>query len=327
MKKRFSVISTVLLLLSLLGLVNNTPAAEEYPAKPVTFILPTEAGSDLDILSRPFAQKASSLLGKPFIIVNKPGAGSSIGFREIHDAKPDGYTIGWGGLPLIMNKLQGILPYDYHEFTLLGTYYVLSNHVFGSTKTQPAFKTIQEVISYAKSNPGEIKMATGAVGQTPWLGAMSFQAGTGIQLNIIPQPGVGAFIATQVAGGHAHLGVAGLPVMKPQIDAGNIRLLALLQTERIPEYKDVPTMIDLGYKITNSSTALVIGPPKMPKDITDKLINVFKIAAADPEYHKFIRGRFISPFYLAPDKLVGYLDEERENVRSIMDKAGILKVK
>ena len=251
----------------------------------------------------------------------------TIGYREIHDAKPDGYTIGVATATIISNKLQGILPYDYHEFTLLGTYYILSNQVFASTKSQPAFKTIEEVISFAKSHPREVKMATAAIGATPWLGAMSLQAGTGVEFNIIPQPGAGGFIAAQVAGGHAHLGVAGLPSMKSQMDAGNVRLLALLQTERIPEYKDVPTMKNLGYDITNASTAFVMGPAKMPKDITDKLTKAFEIAATDPEYQKFVRERFITPFYLRPDKLGPYLDEQKEIVRSIMEKAGILKTK
>jgi putative tricarboxylic transport membrane protein len=327
MRTLSTLISTVPLLLSLVGLANDTRAAEEYPVKPIMYIVSAEAGSDLDILTRPFVQKASSVLGKPIIIVNKPGAGSSIAYREIHDAKPDGYTIGVATATIISNKLQGILPYDYHEFTLLGTYYVLSNQVFASTKSQPAFKTIAEVISFAKSRPGEIKLATGAIGQTPWLGAMSLQAGTGVEFNIIPQPGVGGFIAAQVAGGHAHLGVAGLPSMKSQMDAGNVRLLALLQTERIPEYKDIPTMRNLGYDITNASTAFAMGPAKMPKDIADKLTNAFEIAATDAEYQKFVRERFITPFYLHPDKLGPYLDEQTGIVRKIMEKAGILKTK
>ncbi len=94
MRTRSCLISVILSLLILFGLVNNTRAAEEYPVKPILCVVSAEAVSDLDILARPFLQKASSRLGKPIIIVNKPGAGMTIGYREIHDAKPDGYTIG-----------------------------------------------------------------------------------------------------------------------------------------------------------------------------------------------------------------------------------------
>src|SRR5512135_427556 len=140
----------ILSLSMILGLGKGTGAAEQYPAKPITFIVAGEAGADSDVLCRPLVQKASAVLGQPMVVVNKPGAGSSIGFRELHDAKPDGYTIGWGGLPLIISRLQGIMSYDYHEFTLLGTFYVLHNNVFGSTRTKRPFKTMEEVISFAR---------------------------------------------------------------------------------------------------------------------------------------------------------------------------------
>ncbi|HYB21256.1 MAG TPA: tripartite tricarboxylate transporter substrate-binding protein, partial [Thermodesulfobacteriota bacterium] len=71
-------------------------AAEKYPVKPIDFIVPLEAGSDGDVISRPVMQKVSQILGQPVMIVNKPGAGSSLGYREVYRAKPDGYTIGWG---------------------------------------------------------------------------------------------------------------------------------------------------------------------------------------------------------------------------------------
>ncbi len=317
----------VLSLSVILGLGDGSGAAEPYPAKPITFIVAGEAGADSDILCRPLVQKASAVLGQPMVVVNKPGAGSSIGFRELHDAKPDGYTIGWGGLPLIISKLQGIMPYDYHEFTLLGTFYVLHNNVFGSTKTKRPFKTMEEVISFARSNPGEVSIATGGIGMNTWIGGMALQIGTGLKFNIIPQPGAGGFIAAQVGGGHMDLGIAALPSMKSQLDAGNVRYLAVLGSKRAPGYKDVPTVKELGYDVQNEACGFVMGPPKLPKEVVDRLVKAFEIAANDPEYQKFILDRFTMPLYLPPEKIIPYLDGQRQVLRSIMEKAGILKEK
>jgi tripartite-type tricarboxylate transporter receptor subunit TctC len=306
---------------------NEIRAAEPYPARPITFIVPVEAGSDADILARPLAQKASTFLSKPVVVVNKPGAGSSIGYREIYGAKPDGYTIGMATITIVSNKLQGIFPLDYHDFGLLGTFYRIYANVFGSTKTKRPFKTIEEVIAFAKSHPGQVSLASAGIGQSLWVAAMAFISGTGINVNVIPQPGGGGFAITQIAGGHADLAITHLPSAKPQIEAGNVRFLAVEGYERAPGYENVPTLKEVGYDISWESSGIIMGPPKMPKDVTDKLTKAFEVAANDPEYHKYLLERFTMPFYLPPDKIVNYLDGRRKVVREIMDKAGILKEK
>ena len=149
-------------------------AAEKFPVKPIDFIVPLEAGSDGDVIARPVMQKVSQILGHPVMIVNKPGAGSSLGYREVYRAKPDGYTIGWGSATLISNKLQGISPIDYHDFTMLGTFATYFPVIVAATNTKRPFKTIQEVMSYAKAHPGEVSMATGGIGQNWWVASMSF---------------------------------------------------------------------------------------------------------------------------------------------------------
>ena len=110
MKRLPIVILSIFLLAGVFGLGERVQAAE-YPVKPITFIIPLGPGADADVFHRPFCQNLTKLLGKPVVVVNKPGAGSSIGYREIHDAKPDGYTIGVGAaITLVTNKLQGISP-------------------------------------------------------------------------------------------------------------------------------------------------------------------------------------------------------------------------
>jgi len=312
----------------LLGSMSGPLAAEKYPVKPVTFIVAIEAGSDGDIVARQLVEKASPVLGQPIVVVNKPGAGSTIGFWQIHDAKPDGYTIGMATVTIVTSKLQGLFPYDYRDFSLFGTFYRWPPIVVGSTKTKRPFKTMEEVISYAKAHPGEVSVATAAVGHSQWIAAMVFKEGLGLNFNMIPQEGAGGITVAQVAGGHTDLAVLGLLSGKSQLDAENIRMLAILGTKRISgRYSNIPILKELGYDASWESFGIVMGPPKMPKDISEKIVKAFQVAANDPEYHKFLELRSANEFYLPPDQIVSFCDEKRKLVRNIMGKAGILKEK
>jgi len=327
MKRLFVVMISLLLISGVFSLGTRVEAAEQYPVKPITFIVPLEAGSDGDVLARPLLQKVSAILGQPIMVVNKPGAGSSIGYREIHDSKPDGYTIGWAAATIVSNKMQGILPYDHESFTVIGTYATYVPIILASTKTKRPFKTIEEVFSFAKSNPGEISIATSGVGQVWWIATMAFQAGTGLKFNIIPQPGVGAYAVAQAAGGHTDLAILALGAAKPQIEAGNVRFLAVFGSKRAPGYDKVPSLKDVGYDVVIESTQTVIGPPKVPKDISEKLAKTFEKAANDPEYQKFVIERNAFPFVTTLDKTVQFYNEQRKVYRLVMEKAGILKQK
>ena len=317
----------VILLFPLSLFIIGVEAAEQYPVKPITCIVPNEAGSDADILARPIMQKASALLGKPIIIVNKVGAASSTGYREVFGAKADGYTIGMGHAALIISKLQGILPIDHRDFTVLGTYATFIPIIVASTKTQRPFGSIQEVISFAKAHPGEVSIATTGVGGSWWVATLAFQDGTGLKFNVIPQMGGGSFSITQVAGGHTDLAVLALAAAKSQIEAGNVRFIAIFGSKKAPGYENVPTLKEIGYNISWSSTQILIAPPKLPQEISEKLVYTFEKAANDPEYKKFVVERTAIPLYLPPDQAVNYFNEQRVVVRGIMEKTGILKEK
>jgi len=301
-------------------------AADKYPAKPITCIVGVEAGGDGDVLVRPIMQRVSKMLGQPIVIVNKPGGGSSIAYREIHGAKPDGYTIGWGSATIITNKLQGVSPLDYHDFTHLGGYATFFPIVIASTKSKAPLNTIQEAIAYAKANPGKVNMSTAGVGQSWWVAAMSFLGGTGMKVNTIPQPGAGALVVAQVAGGHAELGVAAMGSAKSMVESGQVKFLATLGEGRAPApYDKIPTVRELGYDVSWESTNFLMGPPKLPKEIVAILVPAIEKAAKDPAFVKFAIERNTRWEYIAPGNVVPAFDKRRVAVREIMGKAGILK--
>lgn len=316
-----------IIILSVLLVCSASEAAEKYPVKPINFVVPLEAGSDGDVLSRPVVHKVSEILGKPIMIINKPGAGSSLGYRDIYDAKPDGYTIGVAHTQLITNKLQGISPFDYNDFTIMGTFYNWSPIIVASTKTKRPFKTMQEVFTHAKSHPGEISIATSGIGQGWWWATLLFLQKTGFDFNIIPQAGTGAQSIAQVAGGHTDLAILGLAAAKPQIEAGNVRFLAILGYNKAGGYQDVPTLKELGYDVNWEGPGFWAGPPKLPKDIFGKLTKAFEAATNSPEYRKFAADRNATAMYLSPEKAVELLNRLRSVCVPIAEKAGILKTK
>ena len=324
-KRLLIAISGVVLCTGFFGL-SAAQAADKYPVKPIMVIVAVEAGADGDVLVRPIMQRVSQMLGQPIVIVNKPGGGSSIGYREIHAAKPDGYTLGWGSATIITNKLQGVSPLDYRDFTHLGGYATFFPVVFASTKSKLQFNTIQEAIAHAKANPGAVTMSTAGVGQSWWVAAMSFLGGTGVSMNTIPQPGAGAMTVAQVAGGHAELGVAALGSAKSMVESGQLKFLATLGDARAPApYDKFPTVRELGYDVSWESTNFVMGPPKLPKEIVAVLVGAIEKAVKEPEYIKYVNERNARWEWIPPEKVVPAFDKRRDAVREIMGKAGILK--
>ena len=303
-------------------------AADKFPNKPITFIIPIEAGGGGDVQVRPLAAQVGTLLGQPLIVVNKPGAGSSIGYREIHDSKPNGYTFGVGMATIVANKLQGLLPYDFQDFTMLGGYQMAVPALLASTKGKRNFKTLQELVEFAKAHPDEVTVASGGKGQSWWIASVEFFNKAGIKVRIIPQEGAGGFSVAQVAGGHVDIACAGLAEAKPQIDAGNARLLATFGPRRPFAYPDVPTLKELGYDCKTASLVSCVGPPGMPKDVVEILVKAIETAAKNPEYKKFLeeRNNTIS-LYQTPEQQLATYSEHRAMFREILGNAGLLKEK
>jgi len=300
----------------------------EYPVKPITAIFPYETGADADVLGRPIMQKVSAILGKPIIIVNKPGGGQTIGIREVYSAKPDGYTIGWINVSLITAKLQGLLPFDFHDVTPIGLCYTTSAVIIASTKTQRPFKTFEEAYSFAKEHPGEVSLLTSAKGGPLWLGGILLQDRTKLEFNIIPQEGSAGFIVSQLAGGHGDLGVTFFASAKAQIEAGAIRCLSIAGNERYPgKYGDIRMLKEIGYDMSIYSFSAVAAPRNLPKEITEKLINAFDAVMKDPEIIRLVESRNAFVDFRPGAKFTEFCQQQSDQYIPLLKEGGALKKK
>jgi len=307
---------------------SRSSEAAEYPVKPITVIVPMETGSDADVMGRPIFQRVSAILGKPLVVANKPGGGQTIGMREIYSAKPDGYTIGLANISLVTAKMQGLLSFDHRDVTSIGLMHRSSAVIIASSKSNRPFKTYEEAASFAKEHPGEVSLLTSAKGGPLWLGGVLLQKKTNLKFNIIPQEGSAGFIVSQLAGGHGDLGVTFFASAKAQIDAGTIRCLAVMGNEHYPgKFSDIRLMREIGNDITMYSFSAIIGPPKLPKEITNKLISAFGTAMKEPEIVNFITFRNTFVDFRPGAQFVEFCQEQRDTFLPLLKEAGALKEK
>lgn len=328
MKRALFSVVVALVFMGGLGLDNPVLAAS-YPNKAINFIIPMEPGADGDIALRLLMRKVSEILGQTVIMINKPGAGQTVGYREIYKAQPDGYTIGGIAGSLAMVKLLGKYQYDFRDFSLIG----FSHHsppVLTASKTSKhnRFESLEDLVSFARANPRTVSMATTAVGGAYWVAAQMIVNALNIDLIQIPQEGSAAFVISAVAGGHADLGVTAFPSAKAMIDAGKIRVLGTPYEKRFPgKYNFIKTFKELGYDASMSSFTGVMGPPKMPKEIVGILSDAVGKAVNDPEVNKALIERNVIPEPMDPARFLAFCTDQERKYRAVLEKAGKLKVK
>jgi len=302
--------------------VGSAAAQEAYPRKPITFVIPVEAGSSMDSSGRPLADLMQKELGQPMIIVNKPGAAGTIGLRAVHGAKPDGYTIGLAQTAHYA-KLVGLVPFDHNDLTVIG---VPVGAVPGiMVPADRPWKSVTELVEYARSRPGQLKVATTARGGYWWLATKAFEKAAGIRLNVLAQPGGGGMVVTQVAGGHADLGVAGLPESRAQLQAGTIRFLSMFGDRRVPGYEQIPALAEAGYRAQVLGVMALVAPKGLPKPVYEALARAFAVAVRSETYDRTVAQMGGVRLGLVGEEARKFLDEQAGVMRPLLADAGLLK--
>ncbi len=312
MKQRWGFIGAAILFVCL---CSNTFA---YPDKPIKFIIGYEAGSSSDHATRAIAPLLEKNLGQPIMIVNKPGAASSMGMREVHNSRPDGYTVGVSSSINVL-KVQKLMDWDHHGFDVIGVPSVTWPVIAVPSKSP--WRTIKELLADARASPGKYRVSTTAKGAAFWIAARYFEESAKVQLKIIANPGGAGFVATQVGGAHAELGVASVTPLKSQIDGGNIRVLGVMGPSRLAAPNDkYPTLKEEGIDCAFGVWQAFVAPKGLPKDVYGRLVDAFRKAASSTEYQKWciLNGRTPTPQYQGEDG-VKFLDRDLEIERPILE--------
>ena len=253
--------------------------AQNFPNRPIKLICPWPASGSSDMVMRALADSATKVLGQQVIVENKPGASGMLGPNELVKAAPDGYTlsqltIGVARLPH-MQKMQ----FDpLRDFTYIAC---LTGYTFGIVvKADSPFKTVKDLVDYAKANPGKFSYGSTGNGTTPHLAVEEFASKAGIQLTHVPFKGSADGLQA-LLGGHinAHSDATG---WAPHVDSGALRLLATYGSKRTKRWPKVPTLNELGYDTVSDSPFGIGGPRGMDPAIVRKLQDAFKKTLSDP---------------------------------------------
>jgi tripartite-type tricarboxylate transporter receptor subunit TctC len=267
---------------ALLGLAPLAAApAFAFPDRPITMIVPWAPGGSTDQTSRVLARAAEKHLGQAIVILNKPGASTLIGMRELAQAKPDGYTIGTLSSSSYLAPLSGqAAAYEIlKDFTYIS--YFGDNLIGIAVLKDKPWKSLQDLIEDAKKNPEKINYGTGGVNTTQHLMIEALSRRTGAKFNHVPQRGSAGSIPA-LLGNHVDF-ISEVSVWAPHVETGQARLLVLNTPKRAAAYPDVPTYAELGFEYLRSVQA-IIAPAGIPDDIRLKLETAFRRALDDPSF-------------------------------------------
>jgi tripartite-type tricarboxylate transporter receptor subunit TctC len=271
----------VMLALMACGLASPL-AAQDYPSKPIRMIAPFTPGSPVDVAARLLAHHLSAQLKQNVVIENKPGAGTTIGMKAATLADPDGYTLLFQSSSLVVAPAM----YKKLDFDPLKSFTPVANVAYGSwvTIVPPSLpvKSPQELVAYAKANPGKLNFGFGQ-GTAPQLVGEWFNKTNGLTITSVPYKG-GAHAVTDMLGGTIHINIGTLATLLPLIKQGKVRAIGNWSAQRSPDLPDVPTMIESGFP--GLSVGFWVGlwaPAGTPASVVDKLNGAANAALGTPE--------------------------------------------
>lgn len=253
-------------------LLSGLVSAQTFPSKPVKIIVPFPPGGGTDILARPIAQKLSEKWGQPVVIDNRGGAGGVIGTKAAAEAEPDGYTLIFGvlGTHAVNQSLYANPGFDSTKDFAAITMVANTPNVLVIHPSVPA-NSIQELIAYAKSNPGKLNYVTPGNGTPSHLATAIFEDMADVKLTHVPYKGSGPAL-TDMLSGQTQLWIANAPVVLQHIKSGKLRALATTSAIRPESFEDLLTLDEAGLKGYEADTWYgIFAPAKTPKAIVDQL--------------------------------------------------------
>jgi tripartite-type tricarboxylate transporter receptor subunit TctC len=299
----------------------------DYPARQVTIVVPYAAGGGLDVFARTLAQKLSDRLGRPFVVDNRPGAGTAIGASSVARAAPDGYTLMLGtSTPFAINvTLHKNLPYDpARDFTPV---VLTSNAPFLLlVNPQQPVASVADLIRLAKEKPGQLSYGSAGPGSPQHLSYELFKSMTGTNLVHVPYRG-DAPALTDLVAGHIPTQFAEPTPVLPLLREGKVRALAVSSSTRFAPAPDIPTVAEAGVPgFDFVSWQMIVAPTGTPKEIVGKLHAELKAILATPELKReFAQTGRIAVESPPVDALATFVRSEIVRLGKVVEFAGIAR--
>jgi len=278
-------------------------AADAYPSKPIQVIVPVGAGGDTDANARLFGKFLEKELGQAVVVVNVKGGGGTIGMRRVLDAAPDGYTALFFHGEAMIPQLAGLADFGIDAFQMVGIG-VLDDTTVLATHKGAKYKTMKEMVDYAKAHPGEVEFGI-LTGGYPHLIGIALQQVAGIKLNLVD---VGGNAAKTVALKGHKIDVINTQygLTKDYFQSGDFIAMALLSDKRNATFNSIPTAKEQGYDLDFDKFFFYAMPKGTPKAVVDRFSAAMKKVVDNPEYKAEAAKFFVKPTYMAPAEASAY---------------------
>jgi tripartite-type tricarboxylate transporter receptor subunit TctC len=298
-------------------------AAQSWPSKPITVVVPYPPGGANDMLGRLIGQKMGEALGTQVIVDNKPGAAALLGANAVAKAAPDGYTVLVGGLATHAAS-PNLIKADYNpltDFEAVGL--IGSAPIVATTNLESPYKGLKELVDAAKKNPGSVMYGSSGNGSPLHLAGELFVANTATQMTHVPYKGGNAH-TLDLIGGRLHVIFDTTTAAMGTIKGGKIKAIAIGLPKRSPDLPDVPTFAEAGFpEFQFSAWYGMFAPAKTPKDVVAKLSGALQTALKNPEVVDKLRGVGVTTASGDAGELTKMVPVEYERIGKLIKTANI----
>jgi tripartite-type tricarboxylate transporter receptor subunit TctC len=312
------------MIVALTLLFSGEVLGQVYPTRPIRLVVPSSAGAGVtDIMARLLGRHLSARIGQQIVIDNRPGASGILGSEVVSRAAPDGYTLLIANVSLVVNPfLYPKMPYD-PLADFMPVTMVNSAPLLLVVHPSIAARSVTELITYAKSHPGQLNYGSGGLGSTPYLAAELFKSLSGIDVLHVPYKG-GAPALSDLVGGQLSFMIENMPGTMPYVIAGTLRAIAITSPQRSPLAPELPTMIEAGvpgYEMSgwNGIFAVKGTPPEIVERLHSEVAKILR----SPEVRRELTALGAEPVGDTPDEFGAFLKADMARWGRIIQENGI----
>lgn len=311
-------------LLVIFGIVTSAFSQKKpnFPRKSVTVICPWAAGGGTDVLLRALAKETEKFLGQSITVVNTTGGGGAVGHSAIMNANPDGYAVGMITFELNSLPPQGLIPFTHKDFDPLMR--INADAAALTVNKDSPFKDVKDFIAYAKAHPDEITIGNSGPGSVWHIAAGLMAQQTGIKVKHVPFDGAAPAV-TSLVGGHIKAVSVSVAEVRAQVEAGNLKLLGVMDTKRASIFPNVPTFKEQGIDVTFYTWRGLALPKKVDPAVKAILSNAFKKAIDSKEFQDFSKKVALNLAYQDDKDFAKFLETNAKDVEAVMKTLGLTK--
>lgn len=278
-----------------------------YPEREIKLVVPFAPGGASDSIARIIAKGMEEKLKQPIVVENRSGGTGGVGLSFVEASPKDGYTFGYTPVELTMHKALGISELEPSKFDLIAQVTKIPAAV--TVPADAPYNTIEEFVEYAKNNPGKIKVGNSGAGSIWHVAATAFGNKAGLEFTHVPFDGAAPAV-TALMGDHVGAVMVSVGEVKSGIEAGKLKLLAVMSNERDPNYPDVPTLKEKGYDVEIAGWGGFVLPKGTPDDIKKVLAEAIQEAANSDAFKEFTQKQGMTLDYKGPEDFTAYAESQ-----------------